>query len=145
MKLSISRTLLVAAAALVFGSAAYGQGINVRARVPFDFVVDNKVYPAGEYALQTAQASSYYLSIVNEDRTTQGLTRSYPCISSKSVNPAEQTKLVFHRVGNTYFLFRLWVGGDTVGRQFSVPRRETQMAINRLETETTIVAANIAH
>ena len=144
MKLRISRTLMVAALALVFGSAAYAQEINVQTRVPFDFMLGDKAYPAGQYSVQTANANTYFLSVKNEeDKTTQGLTPSRPCISSKPTGPAGQTKLVFHRVGNTYYLFRVWVGGSTVGREFPMSHRETLMTISGLKTETVIVAAKI--
>ena len=144
MKLRIPQTILVAAAALVFGSTAFAQGINVRARIPFDFVVGNQEYPAGQYAVQTARDTGFYVSINNQEmRTTRGLAGSYPCISSKPVNPGNEAKLLFHRVGNTYFLFRVWVGGNTVGREFPMSHREKQMAMNGAATETTIVAAHI--
>jgi hypothetical protein len=137
---------MVAAAALVFGSVAYTQEINVRARVPFDFVLGDKTYPAGQYAVQAASADSYSLFIENEDRTTHGpMVPSFPCISSKPTVPANQAKLVFHRVGNTYFLFRIWVGGTTVGREFLKSHRETETAMNGSKTETVIVAANLGH
>jgi len=146
MKLRIPQTILVAAAALVFGSAAYAQEINVRARVPFDFVVGNQEYPAGQYAVQNARDTGFYVSINNQEkRTTRGLADSLPCISSKPLTPANEAKLVFHRVGNTYFLFRIWVGGETTGREFPMSHREKQMAMNGAETETTIVAAQIVH
>jgi hypothetical protein len=137
---------MVAAVALVFGSAAYAQEINVRARVPFDFVLGDKTYSAGQYAVQTAIDNTYFLSVKNIDgKTTQGLTSSHPCISSKPTGPANQGKLVFHRVGNKYFLFRVWVGDSTVGREFPIPPRETEMAKNGLKTETVMVAANTVH
>ena len=146
MKLRISRTLMIAAVALVFGSAAYAQEINVRARVPFDFVLGDKAYPAGQYAIETASDNTYFLSVKNIDaKTTQGLTPSHPCISSKPTGPANQGKLVFHRLGNKYFLFRVWVGGSTVGREFPIPSREKEMAMNGLKTETLTVAANMVH
>jgi hypothetical protein len=145
MKLRISRTVLLATATLVFGSAAYAQEINVRARLPFAFVVGDKVYPAGEYVLQTATANTNFLSIKNADKTTQGLIPSYLCASTKPASPANQAKLVFHHMGNTYFLFRLWVGGSAVGREFPRSHLETQMAMNESKTETVVVAANLAH
>ena len=95
MKLRISRTLMVAAVALVFGCAAYAQEINVRAKVPFDFVLGHKAYPAGQYAVQAASDNTYFLSVKNiDDKATQGLTSSHPCISSKPTGPANQEKLV---------------------------------------------------
>jgi len=145
MKLRISRILLLAAAPLVFGSAAYAQEINVRAQVSFDFIVGDKVYPAGEYAIQTAMANTSFLSINNEGGTTQGLTRAVPCISSKQAIPGNLAKLIFHRTGNTYFLFRVWVGGSTVGREFPRSHRETETAKSAPKTETVTVAANTVH
>ena len=143
MRVRIPRTMLVAAAALALGSAAYTQEINVRARVPFDFVAGNKVYSAGDYALQTARDTGFYVSINNEGMKMRGLVDSSPCISSKPLTAGNEAKLVFHRVGNTYFLFRIWVGGNTVGREFARSHREKQMAMNGSTTETTIVATNI--
>jgi hypothetical protein len=146
MKLRISRTLMVAAGALVFGSASYAQANNVRGRVPFDFVLDDKAYSAGQYEVQTAIDNTYVLSIRNIDgKKTRGLTVSHPCSSSKRTGPANQGKLEFHRVGNKYFLFRVWVGGSAVGREFPTSPGETQLAMNGLKTETVTVAANIVH
>ena len=145
MKLTIPRIMLLTAAPLLFGSAVYAQEIKVRARVPFDFVLGEKVYPAGNYAVQTAMANTHFLSIKNVGRTTQALTLSLPCISSERAIPANQAKLVFRRIGNTYFLFRVWVGGSSVGRQFPRSHRETLMVKNEPKTETAIFATNIAH
>jgi hypothetical protein len=144
MKLSISRIMLLAAAPLLFGSPVYSQEINVRARVPFDFVLGDRAYPAGEYVIQTAMANTSSLSINNEGGTTQGLTRAVPCISSTQVIPGNQAKLVFHRIRDTYFLFRVWVGGTTVGREFPRSHRETEMAKRAPKTET-VTAANTVH
>ena len=145
MKLNISRIMLLALAPLVFGSAAHAQEINVRARVPFDFVLGDTVYPAGEYTIQTAMAKTSFLSINNQGRTSQSLTPSFPCISSQQVIPANRAKLVFRRIGNTYFLFRVWVGGSSVGREFPSSHRETLMVKNEPKTETAIFATNIVH
>ena len=142
MKLNISRTMLFTVALLVFNSASRAQEINVRAHVPFDFVAGDKAYPAGEYAIQTAMANTAFLSIKNEGGGTQGLTRSHVCISSRSTISANQARLIFHRIGNAYFLFRVWVGGSTVGREFPKPPGEAEMAKNGPKTETVTVAAN---
>jgi hypothetical protein len=145
MKLNISRTMLLAAAALVFGPAAYAQEINVRARVPFDFMLGDKLYPAGEYAVQTAAANTYFLSIKNEDGAARGMTPSYPYTSSKSAIPASQAKLVFHRQGNTFFLYQIWMGGSALGREFPMSRTETQLALNGAKPEAVSVAASVTH
>ena len=145
MKLTISRIMLLALVPLVFDSAAHAQEINVRTRVPFNFVLGDKVYPAGEYTIQTAMAKTSFLSINNQGGTTQSLTTSFPCISSQQVIPANRAKLVFRRIGNTYFLFRVWVGGSSVGREFPRSHRGTLMVKNEPKIETAIFATNIVH
>jgi hypothetical protein len=145
MKRNLSRIMLLVAVALVFGPAANAQEINVHAKIPFNFVVSDRLYPAGEYAIQTAAASTYFLSIKNEGGTVLGLVPSHPCISTKPASPANQAKLVFHKVRETYFLFRVWLGDSTEGRQFSRSHAEAELALNGAKTHTVIVAASIIH
>jgi hypothetical protein len=144
MRFRITQAVLLAAATLVFSPAARAQEINVRARVPFAFALGDNVYPAGKYTVHAASANTYFLSIKSEDGTAQVLIPSHLCISSKPASPANQAKLIFHRMGNTYFLYRIWVGGSTVGREFPRSRLETQMAMNGSRAETVVVAANFA-
>lgn len=142
MKLNLFRFLALVTAALILGSTAYAQAVNVRAKVPFDFVLDDRVYPAGEYVVQTIWDDSYSLFINNKDAKTSALTLSYP---RRSFKPAEQTMLVFHRVGKTYFLSEVWTADSRVGRQFPMSRTEIRMALNGTKADTTIVAASIMH
>lgn len=134
--------MLVAAAALVLGSAAYAQEVSVRAKVPFDFVLNNKMYPTGEYAVQTVKVDDSCVYIQNQDGGNLAVTLTHPQDGTK---PAKQTMLVFHRIGDTYFLYQVWVAGSTVGRAFPASHIETRLALNGTKTETVIVAANIIH
>jgi hypothetical protein len=142
MKLTITKSLLVVAAALVLGSAAYAQEVNLRAKIPFAFTLGDKLYPAGEYAVQTVMANTDSLYIKNEAQANPALLLTN---QNTSFEPSKQSKLVFHRVGKTYFLYQVWVAGSTVGREFPKGRREMELALNGTKTETVIVAANIAH
>lgn len=140
MKLRISRTLLVAAAALAFGSAAYSQEVNLRAKVPFDFVLGDKVYPAGEYALQTVMANNSSLYLKNAEKPKPALLLTDLHTAS---TPAKHSELIFHRFGDTYFLYQVWVAGSEVGREFSKSKTEIRMAMNGAKSETVSVAASI--
>jgi hypothetical protein len=116
--------------------------MNVRAHVPFDFVLGNNVYPAGEYAVQAVTADSFLLCVRNKDEQKSITMVSIPVAPS---NPAKQTMLVFRRVGNTYFLHRVWSAESSVGREFPRSPTETRAARNTTSTGTVIVTANIAH
>lgn len=142
MKLRISRTILMAAAVLAFGSAAFGQEVNLRAKVPFAFVLGDKTYPAGEYAVETVTANDGSLYIKNEDKGKPALLLSDV---QTAANPAKHSVLVFHHMGNAYFLYQVWVAGSEVGREFAKSKTETLMARNGTKTGTVEIAANISH
>jgi hypothetical protein len=142
MKLNLFRFLALLTVALIFGSTAYSQAVNVRVKVPFDFVLDDRAFPAGEYVVQTVEDGSYALLIRNKDTKTSALTLSYLSRPSKT---ADQTMLVFQRVGKTYFLSEVWAAGVPVGRQFRMSHAEIRMALNGTKPDTTIVEASIMH
>ena len=52
------QTLLFAALCLLIGSTvipAYGQTATLKVKIPFNFVLGDKIYPAGEYAFSAAE------------------------------------------------------------------------------------------
>jgi hypothetical protein len=142
MKLNLSRLILFAVGALFLGSAAFAQEMNVQAKIPFDFVLGDKVYPAGEYSVQNVINDNHALRLRNTTSQRAALILHRP---TSSPAPAKQTQLVFHRVGNTYFLYQVQVAGNTLGREFQMSHQETQMARNATDKETVIVAANPIH
>ena len=142
MKLNIIRFMVLTAVALILGSAAFAQTLNLRAVVPFNFVVGDKVYPAGEYAVNSNGNGDYLLFVAGRSTKESGLTLSYQITSGM---PAEHTVLIFQHVGDAYFLQQVWTAGSRVGLGLHLSRLETLMALNTAKPETTIVAANIVH
>jgi hypothetical protein len=49
------RSVIFVLAVLLMATAANAQQTNVKANVPFDFVVGDRAYPAGEYSLKSMQ------------------------------------------------------------------------------------------
>jgi len=141
MKLNLSRWMILVAGALVLGSAAFAQELNAQAKVPFDFVLGNNVYPAGEYAVQNANPDNHLLRLRNIASSESVLVVFQP--TSLAVE-AKQTQLVFHRVGNTYFLYRIRAVGSTLCREFQRSHAENQMVRNT-DRETVIIAAKLIH
>ena len=141
MKLGISRILLAAAMALAFTSTLYSQTVNIRAQVPFSFAVGDRSYPAGEYAVQTLVSHSHLALVGNRNEAKSAMTPTHPVDSAKL---ATDTVLLFHRVGDGYFLYQVWAAGSRVGLEFPQSRREEQMARKGTKAETIAIAANIA-
>jgi len=124
---------------LLVVSAAHAQTTNVLARIPFDFVVGKQMLPAGEYTLKSLDQISNALVIRGEQGATQ-ITLTHAAGKSE---PAEKTVLIFHRVGDEYFLAEVWVEGNSSGRALPKSPVETQMAMNHKGSESVTVAALI--
>lgn len=85
-------------AALVTGPRAMAQSRAVRATVPFDFTVGDKLLPAGSYEIWSP--SRGVVQIENRDNHAAMLTATtYDSHESRNGN-----KLVFHKYGDQYFL-----------------------------------------
>jgi hypothetical protein len=135
------RTALLALTALLLATAAHAQQTNVKADVPFDFVVGDRAYPAGEYTVKSISENGIAIRIDNTQEPERGLVLSNAC---HSLQPATGTKLLFQRMGDHYFLYQIWTEGNSSGREFPRSKAETQLAQNHQKPELVIVAANIS-
>jgi len=134
------RSVLFVFTALLLATAARAQSTNVTASVPFDFVVADQAYPAGDYAVKSISDTGIPILIRNSDQAEKGFVLSVPC---SSVKPSTTTKLVFHSMGGQYFLYQVWQEGNTIGREFRLSKTEKQLARNSSKSEIVIVAANL--
>ena len=135
------RSILFVLAAILLVPAARAQQRVVKADVPFDFVVGNRAYPAGEYTLRAALNDSAIIRIENMNEVSAAFALSNAC--SKGT-PSPETKLVFHRMGGHYFLYQVWTAGNSTGREFPKGRIEIQLAQNHEKPEVVMVAAVIS-
>ena len=134
------RSILFAFTALLLATAAQAQSTNVTASVPFDFVVADHAYPAGDYVVRSISDTGSPILIRNTDEAENGIALSNACSSGK---PASTTKLVFKRMGDQYFLYQVWREGSTEGREFPISKTEIELARNSAKPELVIVAANL--
>lgn len=131
-------SFILVAASLLLASGAQAQAIHVRADVPFDFTIDKTSYAAGNYDIQALNTSPALL--LSSDKQRRSLVLPHACAKMQG---AEDTVLVFHRVGDEYFLYQIWVAGSDTGREFAAPKREAQLARNGEKSQEIIVAANL--
>jgi hypothetical protein len=136
------RSILLALTVLLLATAAQAQTTNVKASIPFDFVVGNHAYSAGEYTVKSLSQGSAAIRIDNADESEKGITLSNACSKTQ---PAVGTTLVFQRLGDNYFLYQVWTEGNSLGREFPKSKREVQLAKNYDKPELVMVAANISH
>lgn len=131
-------SILFALAAILLAPAAQAQQKGIRADVPFDFIVGNRAYPAGEYMLKSTINDNGILRLENVQEVSAVFISSNPCSES---TPSKQTKLVFHRMAGRYFLYQVWTEGNLTGREFPKSRIEVQLAQNHEKSDVVIVAA----
>jgi hypothetical protein len=136
------RSVLFALTVLLLATAAQAQTTNVKAKIPFDFVVGNQSYSAGEYTLKSLVLNSAAIRIDNADESEKGITLANVC---RNLKPADGTTLVFERLGDNYFLYQIWTDGSNTGREFRMSKTEVLLAKNHSKPELVIVAANISH
>ena len=135
------RSILFAFTALLLATAAANaQSTNVTASVPFDFVVADHAYPAGDYVVKSISDTGVPILIRNAHESENGVVLSNACSSGK---PASTTKLIFKRMGDQYFLYQIWREGSTEGREFPMSKTEIELARNSAKPELVIVAANL--
>jgi len=103
----------------------------VVADVPFAFVVAGQQLPAGHYIV-TAKDDFIRISTANK----QGFfVPTHAAVRAAS----EETKLVFHHYGDTYFLSCVWVRGNTTGKELFRSRAERELAARQAEMELAVV------
>lgn len=133
------RSALLGLGMLLAVSATQAQEARVKANIPFDFVVGNKVLPAGEYIVSPEGGTNQAIVIRSEEGDSFALATTHACATSNPVS----TKLVFHTMGGQYFLSQIWTAGYDQGRQLPKSRSELQMAKNHVKSETFVLAANL--
>jgi hypothetical protein len=108
--------------------------------IPFDFVAGNTQLPAGEYTVTASAPTHSIILISRKDSTTSAFIITNAAVSSE---PQSESKLVFNRYGNRYFLSQVWEQGNSQGRQLLKSAREKEMSqLAKLEPkgQVTLVA-----
>ena len=134
------RAMLVALGLLLVVSAANAQSARVKANIPFDFVVGNQLMSAGSY-LVTPLANCTGITVRNTDAPEAAMVLTH---SAQKLDASDKTVLIFHRMGDEYFLSEIWTEGETRGVQLPQSKLETQLAMNHQDKREVIVAALIA-
>ena len=108
--------------------------------IPFAFVAGGVTLPAGEYRVQKLDGSSAVVLISCADASASAMVLSN---AAQAKETQTQSKLIFKRYENRYFLSQVWTAGSIRGRELLKSRAEKEIAQSaRLETtgEVTLVA-----
>jgi hypothetical protein len=134
MKRNLIGTLSLVALSLLLTAAGAAAQSAVQANVPFAFRVGTAQLPAGAYRIKAGDQS---LIVIGNARKSVYSQAQWEGPSKTSA------KLVFHHLGNQYFLAEVW--GDAGEQGMTIPasklERELQIARGPANDEEDVVIA----
>ena len=116
---------LIAMANFALAGTSFAQSNGVRATVPFDFTVGNKVLPSGMYTVE--EESPWFIVIKNHDKPVERVS----VVEQDGKKAATGGKLVFHKYGSQYFLSE--VLSDRANMNVQVPVSKTEKRVKLQE------------
>ena len=142
MKRSVFGALMTLIVACTLAtSAVHGQSNQklLKANVPFAFAIDSKQMPAGTY--EVTRVGDHATLIAKAD----GSNKVLGIYQYAGLTKADETKLVFDKIGDHYFLRQIWSSSSGQGLEVPVSKLEREdLASNRGNgggvVETVIVA-----
>jgi opacity protein-like surface antigen len=129
--------LLTVAASVLSASAvaAHAERPFISVDVPFEFHFGRQTLPAGRYSVVRVGHGGYDLQLTGSDGK-----RSMALVECNLTgNGASKPKLIFHRIGGTYFLFQAW-GADGQGTELPLTREEQELSRRAEKTELALSA-----
>ena len=127
---------LLAVILLAVGSLSAQISSAVKADIPFDFSAGNVTMPAGEY--QVANSGHSGTLLIRSQGSFGMFVGANAAQASRRVG---STKLVFHRYGDNYFLYQIWVQGEDRGSEVPMTKLEKELsASNAGPSSVTIFA-----
>jgi hypothetical protein len=124
--MKLQRAALFLLLALMMVGESMAQTIRMKANVPFDFIVNGSSLPAGEYTIQSFGAIDGKTLRLGNVGSRQGALVN--TVGMDAAKASGQTKLIFHRYGDRYFLAQVWIAGSDHGQALPVSHRESELA-----------------
>ena len=125
-KLMLSICLIVGLGAIWTSNAQMESDGTIKANIPHPFVVNNTTLPAGTYTIRVADDASD-LNVL-EMQSASGKTAVLFDTEPVNVTRTEKkTELVFDKIGNTYFLSRVFLTGDEGGNQVMKSKKQQRL------------------
>ena len=141
LRSQITICLLFTAAAITLSGQMTPSQRLMKVNVPFAFSVEDHSLPAGEYLVLTVTPERS-IRITSTDGKHSAIVNTLPNYAS---SPSENSRLVFHRYGNEYFLAQVWTVGQNVARNPLSSKKAMESASTGEKPQTFTVVALADH
>jgi hypothetical protein len=152
MKRQALRTITMLSFVFVLAAVsvnAQGRSENsIEGNIPFDFAVGNTKLPAGNYTLRRIALTSSYDRLVIKSSDGRGDSHTVMTMPNRTSQIQKQSRLVFNRYGDQYFLSQVWMAGSDTRRDLFQSRNErnlekkSKLARSKSEHRKVILAAS---
>jgi len=129
-------TLIGVLGLLLSAGSAFAQTTKIKVDVPFNFVVNRTLMPAGTYMISSVGMGGTLIFQGLDNNALKLVNASYDAASK----PSENTKLVFRCYGERYFLSQIWTEGSDRGRRLPKAAAETEVAMDFTPHDVILVA-----
>lgn len=110
--------------------------------VPFDFAAGRVNLPAGDYTVKATPANGMIMLLNSNDAEISAII---PANAAVAAGIQTQSKLVFNRYGDRYFLSQVWTAGNSRGKQLLKSDREKEAAlVARAASDQVILVASLS-
>ena len=123
-------TLTVFVLSLMFSTVSFAQQSEAiyKATIPFEFQLNGKILPAGDYVVKM---TDHFIQV-----RPANAAKGVGTVTTKSSHSKVSTEnaLVFNVYGNQHFLSQLWFEGSDLGRSVQMSKAEDEMAKKGTDT-----------
>jgi len=137
MKRQLMTVCLAVGSIGLLGTSLDAQQYRITTKVPFAFAVGDRTCPAGAYDLQASSYSDFEML-----HNASGKCSLFVSGKRALAEPAGRPRLVFHRIGQNYFLSKIWNGKGT-GSTLPLSRREKQLQEAAVPSEVATLTVDL--
>jgi hypothetical protein len=120
---TLKRLIMLSVLSMLATVSAHAQsGKQFTVTIPFDFSVGGKALRAGQYLVGPATQTSAEALVLHRTDGRAGVFVLSRRIQTEEVQ--QDSKLVFRRYGDQYFLGEVWISGRSTGSELPNSRKE---------------------
>ena len=130
---------MIAVALLFATTTVFAQMENrtlMKVSIPFSFSIEDHTLPAGQYYVRSINPD-HSIALVNADGGQSLIVTYMP----ESGNASVDSRLVFSKYGNEYFLTQIRTKGDAKARNPWVSKRGVELARRGVSAEDVVILA----
>ncbi len=139
-KLFLSLCLIIGLSAVMVTNAQIDSDATIYVNIPHPFIVRDTTLPAGEYMVKVADDYNdlNVLEIRSRDKHTAVMFETEPVQANRAPGRSE---LVFYKIGDNYFLSRVFLKGDESGNELPKSRMLRRLEGGGVTAEMYSIAA----